>query len=71
MIGPQVTYLGLLWRTGRTVGRTIWARPGATPSDNDPLVGVIVTDELAAEVVRAHNSALLDRALDPGRQDNT
>jgi len=66
MIGPA----GMLWRTGRKVGRTIYARPGAAPSGEDPFVGVMDTPELAAEAVRAHNSALLDRALDPGRQDN-
>ena len=61
---------GMLWRTGRKVGRTIYARRGAAPSDDDPLIGVMDTPELAAEAVRAHNSALLDRAFDPGRQDN-
>jgi len=62
--------IGMHRRTGRTAGRTIYARRGAAPSGDDPLIGVMDTPELAAEAVRAHNSALLDRALNPGRTDN-
>jgi len=46
------------WRTGRKVGRTIYAIPypeSGTDRDEDPLIGVMDTRELAAEAVRAHN----------------
>jgi hypothetical protein len=49
------------WRTGRKVGRTIYVvldRNGRTPSDRDPLIGVMDSSELAAEAVRAHNRDL-------------
>jgi hypothetical protein len=45
----------LMWRVGRKVGRTIYAQLGETPSDNDPLIGVLDTRELALEAVKAHN----------------
>lgn len=41
------------WRTGRTVGRTIYRQTG--PSDDDELIGVMDTVELAREVVEAVN----------------
>ncbi len=43
------------WRVGRKVGRTIYACMNDTPSDEDDLIGVMDTRELAAEAVRAHN----------------
>lgn len=44
------------WRTGRKVGRTIYAQLDPhTPSDHDPLIGVMDTPELAEAAVRAHN----------------
>lgn len=42
-----------VWRTGRKVGRTIYAQLGTEPSDDDPLIGVMDTPELAAAVVAA------------------
>jgi hypothetical protein len=53
-----VNYTAMLWRTGRSVGRTIYAQPGPDPSDDDPLIGVMDTAELAAEAVGAHNALL-------------
>ena len=44
------------WRTGRRVGRTIYAQFGDVPGENDPLIGVMDTPELAAEAVDSHNS---------------
>jgi hypothetical protein len=38
-------------RQGRKVGRTIYAQLGDQPSDDDPLVGVMDTAELARQVV--------------------
>lgn len=46
------------WRTGRKVGRTIYAQPGEHPDDNDPLIGVMDTPALAHEAVTAHNAHL-------------
>jgi hypothetical protein len=43
------------WRVGRKVGRTIYMQLGEQPSDDDPLIGVMDTPELAAVVVRAVN----------------
>jgi hypothetical protein len=43
------------WRTGRKVGRTIYAQFGPEPTDDDLLVGVMDTRELAQEAVESHN----------------
>lgn len=50
------------WRTGRKVGRTIYAQMGPEPSDDDPLIGVMDTPDLARLVVRAVNATLSDLA---------
>lgn len=50
------------WRTGRKVGRTIYAQMGPEPSDDDPLIGVMDTPDLAHLVVRAVNDTLADLA---------
>ena len=47
-----------VWRTGRKVGRTIYAQLGDKPSDDDLLIGTLDTKELAKEAVRAHNVTL-------------
>jgi hypothetical protein len=44
------------WRTGRTVGRTIYRQAGDVPSKADELVGLMDTPELAAMVVAALNA---------------
>lgn len=46
------------WRTGRSVGRTIYAMRGGIPSDTDPLIGVMDTPQLARAAVEAHNKLL-------------
>ena len=43
------------WRVGRKVGRTIYIQRGAEPSDDDPLIGVMDTPDLAREAVDAFN----------------
>jgi len=48
----------LRWRTGRKVGRTIYAQLGDVPDDHDPLIGMLDTAALAAAAVRAHNTEL-------------
>ena len=49
------------WRTGRKLGRTIYAQPGPEASDEDPLIGLMDTPELAAAAVEAHNAFLWRR----------
>lgn len=43
------------WRVGRKLGRTIYAQEGDAPSDEDPLLGIMDTADLAAMVVDAVN----------------
>jgi hypothetical protein len=50
----------LPWRTGRKVGRTIYAVVGKEPSDRDILIGMMDTPALAVHVVAAHNRFLLE-----------
>jgi hypothetical protein len=53
---------GTVWRTGRKVGRTIYAQQAPEPSDGDPLIGVMDTPELATEAVEARNRLAGGRA---------
>lgn len=46
----------LPWRTGRKVGRTIYAQVRIEPSDGDVLIGMMDSRELASEAVEAHNA---------------
>ena len=46
---------GLLWRTGATVRRTVFAVVGLLPGPGDVLIGMMDTAELAVDVVTAHN----------------
>lgn len=48
----------LPWRTGRRVGRTIYAQLGEAADDHDPLIGVMDTRALAEAAVTAHNEQL-------------
>jgi hypothetical protein len=45
----------LPWRVGRKVGRTIYQQVGPEPSDDDVLIGVMDTPDLAWQAVAAHN----------------
>lgn len=47
----------LRWRTGRKVGRTLYAQLGPDPSDGDVLIGVLDHARLATEAADAHNAA--------------
>jgi len=51
----------LPWRQGRHQGRHLYAQTGPEPSDSDPLVGTLDTEELAAEACESHNEALARR----------
>jgi len=47
------------WRTGRKVGRTIYAQVGDEPSDGDVLIGVMDTPGLARKAVDGVNAIKL------------
>jgi hypothetical protein len=49
------------WRTGRRVGRTLYAQIGPAPSDLDVLIGVMDSTVLAQQAVRDHNAARQQR----------
>jgi hypothetical protein len=53
-----VRTINLPWRTGRKVGRTIYAQISAKPSDHDVLIGVMDTRALARSAVEGHNASL-------------
>ena len=67
----------MIWRTGRKVGRTIYAQDGPQASDDDRLIGVMDTPELAAQACEGHNTRIsgqpvtdhiqLERRSLPGR----
>lgn len=44
------------WRVGRKLGRTVYAMVGESASDEDVLLGMMDTPELAAVVVNTHNA---------------
>lgn len=45
-------------RVGRKVGRTLYIQSGEEPSDDDQLIGMVDTPELAALIVAAVNGEL-------------
>lgn len=50
------------WRTGRSVGRTIYACPPKSSHRNgEVLIGMMDSPELAAAAVEAHNRLLSER----------
>lgn len=55
-----------VWRTGRKVGRTIYLQVSEEPSDDDTLIGMMDTPELAQHVVDAHNG-LFDEVAGNGQ----
>lgn len=46
------------WRVGRKVKRTVYVQLGEAPSDNDVLIGLMDTPEIAALAVRGVNMLL-------------
>ena len=46
---------GMLWRTGASVRRTVFAVVGVVPGPGDVLIGMLDTAELAVAGVTAHN----------------
>jgi hypothetical protein len=52
--------LTMPWRTGRKVGRTIYAQTGDEASDHDTLIGIMDTRKLAQAAVDAHNATLVN-----------
>jgi hypothetical protein len=57
---------GVTWRAGRKVGRTIYAQLGSFASDDDLLIGVMDTPELAAEACAGRNAAAAAMRLAKG-----
>jgi hypothetical protein len=57
----------LPWRTGRSLGRTVYARTGGDDREADTVIGMLDTRELAEEACAAHNAELARRqaAKDP------
>lgn len=49
------------WRTGRKLGRTVYAQAGTEPADDDVLLGLMDTPALARETCEAHNKVLEGR----------
>ena len=45
----------MTWRVGRHLGRTIYEQVGDDPSDDDKVIGMMDTVELARIVVEAVN----------------
>lgn len=48
------------WRTGRSLGRTLYARTGGDDWKADTFIGIMETPELALAVVEGHNQKLND-----------
>lgn len=53
----------LPWRVGHKIGRTVYAVIGPEAADDDVVLGMMDTCELAAEVVAAHNHRLRERGV--------
>ena len=51
----------MTWRVGRKVGRTIYIQEADQPSDEDRLIGLMDTPELAELVVAAVNHIATER----------
>jgi len=48
------------WRTGKSIGRTIYAcPPGSDYRDGEIVIGMMDTPEIADEVVASHNLRLI------------
>lgn len=54
----------LMWRTGRKVGRTVYAMIGLMADDHDLLIGMFDTRALAEAAVHAHNQVMMQQAAD-------
>ena len=52
----MIDVLTAMWRTGRKVGRTIYAMVGEQPSDDDILIGMMDSIEIADRLVHDHNA---------------
>ena len=57
------------WRTGRKVGRTVYAVVGLVPTDHDLLIGVMDTKALAQAAVAGHNSQIVRAGRSPAPAD--
>jgi hypothetical protein len=55
-------------RQGRKVQRMIYEQRGPEPADDDPIVGLVDTPQLAALIVAAVNAYGEDRGEDEARE---
>lgn len=58
-------------RVGRKVGRTLYVQHGPDPSDDDVLVGMVDTAELAGALVDAYNRERVEGVETPDRESST
>lgn len=54
MLDVNVAY----WRTGRHLGRTIYAMVALEPSDDDVFIGIMDNADVAEQVITDHNLRL-------------
>jgi hypothetical protein len=57
------------WRTGRSLGRTVYARTGGDDWEADTVIGMLDTPQLAEAACQAHNDALALRQAARRRAD--
>jgi hypothetical protein len=51
-------FMMMPWRVGGTLGRTVFAVVAGVAHDDEPLLGLMETPELADLVVTLHNAAV-------------
>lgn len=54
----DVVALDALWRTGRSLGRSVYARVGEHSDDDDVFIGIFDSQTIAAYVAEMHNKVL-------------
>lgn len=59
--GPSPVTLDRRWRTGRSLGRTVYAVIGDQAGKGDELLGMMESRELAYYIVTLHNRRLGER----------
>jgi hypothetical protein len=59
----SIDHTQCIWRIGRKVERTVYAQIGKMPGDNDTLIGLFDTKDLAKAAVSAHNLVLTGKEI--------
>jgi hypothetical protein len=57
-------------RVGRKLKRTIYIQAGPEPSDEDEFIGIMDTEELAAQIVDSHNERRDRVGIRPARRQH-